>query len=125
MHLQRMHLDILLSLRVKADLISPGPPAFVRDQNINQSNSEYESDYTLEIADCRAASSKIDDDIQNNSDAEQVSHQPVSGRPSSLETISGAGRALSDVADNTKLNGAMTDNPWNPFSSEDDFNLAR
>jgi len=123
-HLQTMHLDIVLSLRVNADLTSPGPPAFVRNENINQSDSDYESDHRLEIADCRAASSEIDDNMQNNSDAEDVSHPPVCGRPSSQETISGAGRVLSDVADHTKLNRAMTDDPWNPFSSEDDFNLA-
>jgi hypothetical protein len=119
-----MHLDIVLSLRANADLTSPGPPAFVRDENINQSDSDYESDHRLEIADCRAASSEIDDDMQNDSDAEDVSHPPVCGRPSSQETISGAGRALSDVAGYTELNRAMTDDPWNPFSSEDDFNLA-
>jgi len=106
-----MHLDIVLSLRANADLTSPGPPAFVHDENINQRDSDYESDYRLEIADCCAASSEIDDDMQNDSDAEDVSYPPVCGRPSSQETISGAGRALSDVADYTKRNRAMTDDP--------------
>jgi len=76
------------------------------------------------MADCCVPSSEIDDDMQNDSDAEDVSHPPVCRPPSSQETISGGGRALSDVADYTKLNRAMTDDPWNPFSSEDDFNLA-
>jgi len=62
--------------------------------------------------------------MQNHSDAEDVSNPPVCGRPSSQETISGAGRALSDVAGYTEPNKAMTDDPWNPCSSEDDFNLA-
>jgi len=102
----------------------PGPGAFLCDEKINQSDSDYESDYRLEIGDCRAVSSEIDDDMQNDSDAENVSHPPVCGRPSSQETSSGTGRALSNVADYTKLNRTMTDDPWNPFSSEDDFNLA-
>jgi len=119
-----MHLDIVLSLCANADLTSPGRPAFVRDENINQSDSDYESDYTLEIEDCLAASSEIDDDMQNNSAAEDVSHPPVCRRPSSQETMSGAGRALGDVADYTKLNSAITDDSRNPFSSEDAFNLA-
>ena len=106
------------------DLISPGRRAFVRDENINQSNSDYESDHRLEIADCRALSSEIDEDMQNDSYAEDISHPPVCGRPSSQETISGAGRALSYVAGNRELNRAITDEPWNPFSSKDDFNLA-
>jgi len=54
----------------------------------------------------------------------RVSHPAVSECPSSQETISGAGRELSDVAGYTVWNRAMTDDPWNPFSSEDDFNLA-
>jgi len=62
--------------------------------------------------------------MQNESDAEDVSNLPVCGRPLSQETISGAGRALSDAAGYTELNRAMTDDSWNPFLSEDDFNLA-
>jgi len=119
-----MHLDIVRSLCANADLTLPGPPAFVCDENINQSDSDYKSNYRLEIADCRAASSKIDDDMQKNSAAEDVSHPPVCGHPPSQESISGAGRALSDVANYTKLDMAMTDDPWNSFSSKDDFNLA-
>ena len=106
-----MHLDIVLSLPVNADLTSPGLPGLVRDENMNQSDSDYKSDYRLVIADCCAASSEKDDDMQNDSDLEDVSHSLVCGRPSSQETISGAGRALSDVAAYTKLNRAMTDDP--------------
>jgi len=123
-HSQTMHLNILLSLPANADLTSSGPPAFVYDENINQSDSDYKSDHRMEITDCCAASSKIDNDIQNDSDAEDISHPPVCRRPSSQETISSTGRVLSDVAGYTELNRAMTDDSWNPFSSEDDFNLA-
>jgi len=115
---------MVLSLYPNADLNSLGPPAFVRDENINQSDSEYESDSSLEIADCCAGTSEIDDDMQNDSDVEDVSHPPVCRCPSSPATISRAGRAVSDVADYTKLNRAMTDDPWNPFSSQNDFILA-
>jgi len=82
-----MHVDIVLSLRVNADLTSPGPPVFVRDGNINQGDSDYESNDGLEIPDCRVASSKIDDDMQNDSDVEVVFHPPVRGCPSSQGTI--------------------------------------
>ena len=119
-----MHLDIILSLRANADLTSPGPPAFVCNENLNQSDSDYESDHRPEIAEGRAASSAIDHDMQNDSDAEDVSHPPVCGRSSSQETISGASRALSDVARYMERNRPMTDDSWNTFSSEDDFNLA-
>jgi len=115
-----MHLDIVLSLRANPDLTPPGPPAFVHDENINQSDSDYGSDYRLEIEGCPAASSEIDDDMQNDSDAEEVCHSSVSGQVSSQETISGAGRALSEVAEYTKLNRAMTDDSGNTFSSKYD-----
>ena len=49
--------------------------------------------------------------MQNDSDAEDVSHPPLCGCPSSQETLAGAGRALSDVAGYTELNRAMTDDP--------------
>jgi len=65
-YLQTRHLCIVLSLRTNADLTLPGPPAFVHNKNINQSDSNYESDYRLEIADRRAAGSEIDDDMQND-----------------------------------------------------------
>jgi len=41
-HLPTVHLDIVLSLRAHADLTSTGPPAFVRNENINQSDSDYQ-----------------------------------------------------------------------------------
>jgi len=111
-----MHLDILLSLRAVVD------PA-LRDETIDQSDSDYESDPMPEIADCHGASNDLDD-IQYDSDPEDGLQPPDRGRPSSQQIIPDAGRALSDVAGYTELNKAMADDPWSPFSSEADFNLA-
>jgi len=61
--------------------------------------------------------------MPNDSDTEDVSHLPVHARPLGQETIQCAGRPLGKVAGYTALNKAMTDDPWSPFSSEDDFNL--
>jgi len=62
--------------------------------------------------------------MQNNSDTDDVSDPPVSMCPSRRETIPGAGRPLGEVAGYTELNKAITDDPWSPFSSENNFNLA-
>jgi len=61
--------------------------------------------------------------MQNDSDTEDVSHPPVHVRLSGQETIPGGGRPLGEVAGYTELNKALTDDPWSPFSSENDFNL--
>jgi len=119
-----MHLDIVLPLRANADLTLTGPPAFVHQEKINHSDLDYESDHTLEIADCRTASREIDDNMQNDSDAEHIFHLAVCRCPLSQETISGSWQALSDVAGYTERIRAITDEPWNLFLSEDDFNLA-
>jgi len=121
-HLQTMHLDIVLALSAIADAASMGP-TFVRDELENLTDSDYESDCRLEIPDFHTSSGEIDD-MQNNTDTEDLSHPPVRVRPSGQETIPGAGRPLGEVAGYTELNKAMTDNPWSPFSSEKDFNLA-
>jgi len=55
---------------------------------------------------------------------EEVSDPPVRVRPSGQETIPRAGRPLGEVAGYTELKKAMTDFPWSPYSSENDFNLA-
>jgi len=62
--------------------------------------------------------------MQNDSDTEDVSQPPVRVRPSGQETIPGASGPLGEVAGYTELNKAMTDDPWSPFSSENNFNLA-
>ena len=86
-------------------------------------DSDYESDSRHEISDFHTASGEIDD-LQNDSDTEDVFHPPVRVSHSGQETIPGAGRPLGEVAGYTELNQAMTDDPWSPFSSEDNFNLA-
>ena len=116
------HLDIVLSLSVIADAASMGP-TFVRDELENLTDSDYESDCRLEIPDFHRASGEIDD-MQNDSDTEEISHPPVHVHPSGQETIPGAGRLLGEVVGYTELNMAMTNDPWSPFSSENDFNLA-
>ena len=77
----------------------------------------------LEIADCYAASHDPGD-MQHDSDQKDFSQPPDRGRPSSQESIAGAGRALGDVDGYTELDEAMIDDPWNPFSSEANFDLA-
>jgi len=62
--------------------------------------------------------------MQNDSDTEEVFHPPVCVHPLGQETIPGTSRPLGEVASYTELNKAMTDDPWSPFSSENNFNLA-
>jgi len=119
-----MHLDIVLPLnRIVHRACSTAQPTFVRDELENMTNSDYKSDRGLEIADIHTASGEIDD-MHNDSDTEYVSHPLVHHLPSGQETIPGAGRPLGEVAGHTELNMAMTDDPWSPFSSEDNFNFA-
>ena len=117
-----MHLDIVLSLNAIADAASMGP-TFGCDELENLTDSDYESDCRLEIPDFHTVSGEIDD-MQNNSDMEDVSHPQVRVHPSGQETIPGTSRRLGEVAGYTELNKAMTDDSWSPFSSENDFNLA-
>jgi len=117
-----MHLDIVLSLSAIAEAASMGP-TFVRNELQNLTDLDYESDCRLEIPDFHTASGEIDD-MQNDSDAEEVSHSPVRGRPSGQETVPGAGRLLGKVAGYTELNKAVSEDPWSPFTSENNFNLA-
>jgi len=121
-----MHLDIVLSLNGIADAASSAArPTFVRDKLENMTDSDYEADPGLAIANIHTASGEIDD-MYNDSDTQYVSHlgPPVHACSSGQETIPGAGRPLGEVAGYTELNKAMTDDPWSPFSSEDDFNPA-
>jgi len=62
--------------------------------------------------------------MQNDSETEDISHPPGRVRPSCQETIPRAGRPRDEVAGYRELNKAMTDDPWSPFSSQNDFNLA-
>ena len=77
----------------------------------------------VKMADCYTASN-YPGDMQHEEDEEDFSKPLHRRRPSSQEGIPGAARALSDVTGYTEPNEAMIDDPWNPFSSEADFNLA-
>ena len=118
-----MHLDIILSLSAIADATSAVRTTFVSHEPQNLTDSDYESDPELDTTDFHTASGVIDD--MQNSDTEDVSHLPVCGHPSSgQETIPGAGRPLGEVSGNTELSKAMIDDPWSPFASEHNLNLA-
>jgi len=71
-------------------------PTFLRDELENLTDSDYKSDCRLEIPDFHTASGEIDD-MQNDSDTEDVSHPPVCVRLSGQETIPGAGRPVGEV----------------------------
>jgi len=119
-----MHLDIVLSLNAIGDAVSStARTTFVHDELENMTDSDYKSDPGLEIADIHTASGETDD-MHNDADIEDVSHPPVCTRRAGQETIPGAARPLGEVAGYTELHKAMTNDPWSPFSSEDDFNLA-
>jgi len=119
-----MHLDIVLSLNAIADTASsPAGPTFLRDDLETMTDSDYESDPRLEIADIHTTTGEIDD-MHNDSDTEDVSRPPDRAHPSGQATMPGASRPLGEVAGYTVLNKAMTHDPCSPFSSEDDFNLA-
>jgi len=123
-HLHTMHLDVVESLNTIAETAaSAARPTFVSDELENMTDSDYESAPRLKIADIHTATGEIDN-IHNDSVTEDVSRPPVRARPSGQETIPGASRPLGEVAGYTELNKAMTDDPWSPFSSKDDFNLA-
>jgi len=60
-HLHTMHLDIVLSLNAIADAASStARPTFGRDVLENMTDSDYESDPRLEIADIHTTSGEID-----------------------------------------------------------------
>jgi len=120
-----MHLDIVLSLRVRAtaDQGSPQPTAFRPHENVDPDDADYVSDPELEIED-EGAYHEIDNNRPDDSDAEDTSEPPARGHPSSQEIIPGAGRPLGNVVNYTELNLATTNDRWSPFLSEAGFNLA-
>jgi len=61
-------------------------PTFFCDELENLTDSDYESDCRLEIPDFHTASGEIDD-MQNDSDTEDVSHPPVCVYPLGQETF--------------------------------------
>jgi len=92
-HLETIHHDIHLSFRAIVDTTLPGLRGFAPDENSDQGDSDYESDPMLEIEDCCAASNDPGD-MQHDSDEEDFSQPLDCGRPSSQESIPGAGRGL-------------------------------
>jgi len=72
-------------------------PTFVCDELENLTDSDYASDCRLKIPEFHTVSGERDD-MQNDSDTEDVSHPPVRVRHSGQETIPGAGRPLGEVA---------------------------
>src|ERR1700710_2539178 len=93
-HLRTMHPDIMLSLHTSADQTLLGRTAFVCGKNRDQhpmsitnrpvdyqSHSDYESDPRPEIIDCNSASDETDDDMQHDSDAEDILQLPDQGSP--------------------------------------------
>jgi len=95
-----MHRDIVLSLQAIADptSVSLRMTTFVPDRSVGQIESNQESDLGLEVADFQVADEGMGD-MQHDSDVEDISQAPVSGHPSSQDTIAGAGRPLGDVDD--------------------------
>ena len=89
-HLETTHHDILLSLCAIVDTTLPRLRAFAPDENSDENHSDYESDPMPEIADCYTASNDPGD-MQHDSDKEEFSQPPDRGRPSSQESIPGAG----------------------------------
>jgi len=120
-----MHLNIVLSLRVRAtaDEGSPQPTAFRPHENVDPDNSDYQSDPELEIED-QGEYNEIENDRQDDSDVEDTSEPPARRPLSSQVIIPGARRPLGDVVNYKELNLATTKDPWSPFWSEADFNLA-
>jgi len=108
-HLQTIHLDIVLSLRVRAtaDLGSRLATAFRQHENIDPDDSDNEFDPELEIED-QGAYNEVENDTQDNSDAEHASELPAPGHPSSQEIIPGAGRPLGNDVNYTEHNLATT-----------------
>jgi len=74
--LPTINLDIVLSLSAIADAASIGP-TFLCDELENLTDSDYESDCRLEILVFHTASGDIDE-MQNDSDMEEVFYPPVS-----------------------------------------------
>jgi len=75
-----MHLDIVLSLNSIADVASSTALCtFVYNELENMTDSDYESDPGLEIADMHTASGEIED-MHNDLDTEDISY-PLVGAP--------------------------------------------
>jgi len=120
-----MYLDIVLSFNPIAEAASStARPTFVRDKLENITDSEYESEVGRAIAGIHIASGERDD-MHQDSDTADVTHPPILARHLGQATIPCAGRSLSELVGYTELNKAITDDPWSPFSPDDEWNLSR
>ena len=133
------HHDILLFHRPTADFgsaTSSVQRSFIEDATANQhdtsagdefaegwGNSDHESDPAILSHDLRSEQKRVGD-MEDDSDSAGVSRQPDTSISWSRQTIPDAGRPLGDVTGYEELNQAMLDQPWSPFSSERNFNLA-
>jgi hypothetical protein len=110
--------------------------SFIQDEAVNQrvtsdvdefaeggGNSDYESDPAILDYDL-GSEQETGSDIEHDSDSEDVSRHPDKSIPCSQQTIPDAGKPIGDVTGYEELNQAMLDDPWAPFCSERDFNLA-
>ena len=86
-------------------------------------DSDYESDLAILSHDLRSEQERVGD-MEDNSYSEGVSRRLDTSISWSRQTIPDAGRPLGDVTGYEELNQAMLEEPWSPFSSERDFNLA-
>ena len=133
------HHDILLFRRQIADFgsaTSSVQTSFTEDEIVNQrdtsardkfaegwGDSDYESDPAILSHDLRSEQERVGD-MENDSDSEGVSRRPDTSIPWSRQTIPDASRPLGDVTGYEEHNQAMLEEPWSPFSSKRDFNLA-
>ena len=81
-HLQTMHLDIVFSLSAIADATSAAQAPFLHARNESDlSDSDYESDTQVEIADCHAASDETNEYMQNDLDIGDACYSRIHRRP--------------------------------------------
>ena len=86
-------------------------------------DSDYEFDPVILSHDLHSEQERVGD-MEHDPDLEGVFQRPDTSIPWSWQMIPDPGRPLGDVTGYEKLNQAMHEEPWSPFSSEWDFNLA-
>ena len=110
--------------------------SFIEDEPVNQhgtgaadefakgwGDSDYESDPVILTHDLQSERARVGE-IEDDSDTKGVSRQADTSMPGNLQKVPDAGRQVGDVTSCEKLNRALLDESWSPFSSEHDFNLA-
>ena len=86
-------------------------------------DSDYEFDPVILSHDLRSKQERVGH-MEDSWYSEGVSWRADTSIPRSWQTIRDAGRPLGDVTRSEELSQAMVPEPWSPFSSERDFNLA-